>query len=61
MRRSVAIALAALVAAGCSKEEEIPAPKPPPIRGLMTRILLFGIPNAVAIFLRTWKGICVAL
>ena len=35
------------------------APKPPPTRGLTTRIMDFGMPSALATLRRTWKTICV--
>lgn len=35
------------------------APKPPPIRGLITRTLDFGMSKAFAMILRTWNGIWV--
>ena len=37
------------------------APKPPPIRGLITLIFDFGISNAVDTIRRIWKGTCVEL
>ena len=37
------------------------APKPPPIRGFVTRIFDLGIPSALEIILRTWKTIWVEL
>ena len=36
-------------------------PKPPPILGFITLILLDGISNALDKCLLTWKGICVEL
>ena len=32
------------------------APNPPPMRGLITRTLLFGISRALARIRRTWNG-----
>ena len=37
------------------------APKPPPMRGLITRMALFFISSALARMRRTWKGTCVEL
>ena len=35
------------------------APKPPPRRGLTTRMRVFGISSAWDRILRTWNGTCV--
>ena len=37
------------------------APKPPPMRGLVTRTLLFGMCSAFATIRRVWNTICVEL
>ena len=34
-------------------------PKPPPMRGLMTRTFCTGIPSVCATMRREWKGTCV--